>query len=236
MSDIFILGTPEETAQALDDKTLGEMIAACAQTLCNAQCEITLFDGGYSLDWKNKPPLGGKDINNELSQWARECRANYLELVKYAIACCVEYYYRLDSFDSHYSNLPKEVAFHNKYKDVIAWCADNVPSLPDGEKEFLSLMGGAMWREKVTPMPLVMPDKYQKLAHYNPDNWNTSEHIDNVIYAYRNYYRAKVWKKLEKCNSIFESPNEISGGCKENNNEVEIKWTRRTKPQWLGDL
>lgn len=220
---IFILGTPEETAKALDDKALGKMVSACAQVLCNAQCELTLFDGGYSMDWKNKPPLGGKDINSEWSKWARECRANYLELVEYASACCVEYIYRTLEW-------PNVIAKEHKHQAVITWCADNVPDLPlfqPGLSAELTVSWTLNELSKLPmPFPLVMPDKYKFIQNSEPE----------LIESYRAYYKAKLRKRLEKCSSTFGTPNEISGGCKEKNNQVEIKWTRRQKSEWLGDL
>jgi hypothetical protein len=218
---IFILGTPEETAQALDDKALGEMIKAIAQALCNVHWFV--WNSGQNI------PLQANGMDSEWSQWSRECRANYLELVKYAIACCVEYYYRLDSFDSHYSNLPKEVAFHNKYKDVIAWCADNVPDLPT---EFVE--DGVKFSRKswfTTPFPLVMPEKYIQAPY--PD------HGEGVIFSYKTYYKALLEKdkKRKTAKPCWKHDCCIyakRGYCIMQN--LEPTWTRRTKPSWLGDL
>lgn len=211
---IFILGTPEETAKALDDKALDKMIKALAQTLCNAQCELTVFYGGYAMDWKNKPPLGGKDINSEWSQWARECRANYLALVKYAKVCCEEWRHRFHCtchvfadddgmFKCGHKN------FH-KHHDAIQWCAENVPDLPlfqPGLSDELTVS----WTPKELsmlpmPFPLVMPEKYKENIF---DNGAQSNIVWATTQSYRNYYSAKLKEPI---------------------------WTRREKPEWLGDL
>lgn len=265
---------PEE----LDDKTLGEMISACAQTLCNAQCEITLFDGGYSLDWKNKPPLGGKDINNEWSQWARECRANYDQLVKMGLACCREYMWRFSDFEWEDVIIDKDDDFYeysiivstnelkeHKLQSVIEFARDNAPSLPVEVKEYSDILKRECYMPMPTPMPLVMPDKYKvyKLREFGAGTVITQDYLNkvfsefnnsdfkdsyaDVIESYRNYYKArlrKMSKKLVKCTKLHEGICYNDDGSIDEECECDAMgyiaqaptWTRRTKPEWLGDL
>jgi hypothetical protein len=70
----------------------------------------------------------------------------------------------------------------------------------------------------ITPFPLVMPKKFQKMLlewiqsesdrlskyYHKNDNYR----IDNIIFAYRNYYQSKVRQK-------------------------PICWTNREKPEWI---
>ncbi len=127
---IYILGTPEETAQALDDKSLDKMIKSIAHALCNI-CYWSARYGQYtpyerSSYYKDDVPLKpkGGDIF-KWSDWARECRANYLELVTLGLVCCTEYAIRFtpDKDISAYAALTK--CKSHKLYSVIEWAAHN---------------------------------------------------------------------------------------------------------------
>lgn len=238
--------SPEE----LDDKTLDEQIKAIAQTLCNMHHYFNAKD----------VPLKEFDFHKQYQviwrQYLRECLANYKKLVDMGLACCEEWLYRFDPchITVKESSFPfsnqqaKEFVYGDKIKDiqhkrheVITWARDNVPDLPEiihtaTKDELVTNEKLKEWLDKPrrsTSFPLVMPGKFKKLTSYNPDNWNPPEHIDNVIYAYRKYYKAKLKKARQKELDV-DLPATAAGDA-----VIQIsaiKWARRPKPQWLGDL
>lgn len=247
---------PEE----LDDKALGKMISAIAQTLCSVHWHIVINAPQHASDeeliaWgRQRETLAGfftqlKIANasipyspDEWTSWARSCRANYTRLLEYGMACCREYIYRNSGIEN-FSGLKPIIANvpykKHKHHDVIAWLGDNVPDLNDwgtfaenGER--ISLQEPALF-------PLVMPDKFKRLTSYNPDNWHPPEHIDNIIYAYRNYYAHLLQKAArKKCKNCAGIPCVADHYCKDCGCDGYITqapvWSRREKPSFLGDL
>lgn len=170
--------------------------------------------------------------------------------------CCEEGYEELDCICLP---LNGQNELSHKMQKIIDWVQNNIPDLPskncelchgkrrilcqthnDGQGYYetctrcIEKLGDIGFistgiSNKPTPFPLVMPKKYINVAH----KYQQDDMLYCVIDSYRNYYQAKLKNKLAKCNSIFESANELSGGSYKNNDRVEIKWTKREKPDWL---
>lgn len=238
---IYVLDNdPAKCAALLDDNSLGKMISAIAQVLCNVHHLIYALTLSEFCEGKRNDhiPLNAYNFGDEFSKWASECRANYVALVKMGLACCQEWIYRFNDgilFEDccKFFSLPLDILKLHKHHYVIAWCESNKPEFSNYKYD------NSDWPSEAAPakpFPLVMPDKYLSRQRFIILCGDIEQTTINIIESYRNYYRARIWKKLKKCNSIFESPTELSGGCAANNNEVEIKWTRREKPEWLGDL
>jgi len=184
---IYILGTPQETAQALDDKSLDRMIKDIAQVLCNVHWLDHAIRYSPNLErfekLENSVPLKEKSLNTcSWSQWAKDCEANYLYLVELGLELMVEHVY------------PRCLGPTNKYMEAILWAKGNVPVLTGDEYMTCPLY-----------FPLVMPKKYYRCncdeKGYFRCDWG-SEQI-NTIESYRNYYRSKlkgseVWTRREK--------------------------------------
>ena len=238
---IYILHeSPIECDKLLDDKALGKMISAIARVLSNV-CYWSLNYGQYSetpsKHYKDDVPLK-PDVRKDLyqwSQWARTCRANYQRLLEYAMACCKEWIYRFNdgiSFEDSckFFSLPLDILKLHKLHYVIAWCDDNVPELP-----VLCTHNGGYLKYKPydpehpctcddhTPFPLV-PDKYIKEGVYMP----LRDGDTTTALCYRAYYKAKLRKKLKKCD-CFSLPCELSK-C------ICVAWTNRSVPDFLWDL
>ena len=124
------------------------MILETAQLLCGVHWMIG-EEAPYKLSHKNHP----------CSKWVREDLNNYLWLCELGLELCEEYKYRYGKT-------------HKTYQ-VILWCIDNKPNIPDIE---------------FTSPPLAMPD----VCKIN----------NNIISSYRNYYIIEkssfcVWKGRE---------------------------------------
>jgi hypothetical protein len=150
---IYILGTLQETAIALDDKSLDQMIKDIAQVLCNVhylECIYTPLNNDQKLSELTKNiPLQLQNNEKGLTasydswtQWARECVANYSLLVELALAGSDEWTWRRSD--------PKLDPQFHKCHSVIEWLEDNIPDLPDSP--FLDL---------ITSLPRIMPNKYE---------------------------------------------------------------------------
>lgn len=238
---IYILDEgPAQCAQALDDKSLGNMIKDIAQVLCNVswffQQKLTMCDScRYYLisptknpctcikndDRYYKIPLLPKNFTDSWTKWARGCKANYLYLVELGLECSKEYALRKGLLSENY----------HKMDNVLEWVRDNVPDLPD-----TLLLTHPPQPSPRTPFPLVMPKKYnipyiEHYSHWLDGSFSKGYMASATIESYRNYYQEKLKQKFKKCNSIFESNNEICGGS--DLTYFEVKWTRQTKPEWL---
>lgn len=242
---IYLLDqNPTTCAQMLDDKSLDKQIKAIANLLCfvHSYKEFIKHDTKFDLYHKDIP-LKPLRINLDWQYWARECKQNYKFLVQLGLACCREWFYRGrdDYWDKEYPyNFDSKIEYENRYpslywpkfhyrQSVIEWARDNVPSLPL-LAEYQKSPHTRVYTVHETPFPLVMPRKYATLAIFNPDNFYTSDHIDNIVYTYRNYYKAKLEKMEEKawccndCICVYSSGYDTS---------LLPKWTRRKKPDWL---
>jgi hypothetical protein len=96
--------------------------------------------------------------NHPCSIWCRASLTNYLYLCELGLELSKEYTYRYNK--------------HHKSTDVIQWCLNNLPNIPD--------IG-------FTPPALAMPDQYK---------------VDDFVKSYRNYYIGEkkgfaTWKNRE---------------------------------------
>lgn len=134
MNIFFLDYDPKKCAQYHNDKHVVKMILETAQLLCGVHWMIG-NEAPYKLSHKNHP----------CSKWVREDLNNYLWLCELGLELCEEYKYRYQKT-------------HKTYQ-VILWCIDNKPNIPDIE---------------FTSPPLAMPD----ICKIN----------DDTISSYRNYY------------------------------------------------
>jgi hypothetical protein len=96
--------------------------------------------------------------NHPCSIWCRASLTNYLYLCELGLELSKEYTFRYGK--------------HHKSTDVIQWCLNNLPNIPD--------IG-------FTPPALAMPDQYK---------------VDDFVQSYRNYYIGEkkgfaTWKNRE---------------------------------------
>lgn len=223
---IFILDNdPQKIAEYLDDRSLDSMIKDIAQVLTGCHQAIPEY-------WVFKNTI------NHLKwiKWARECKANYLYLVDLGISCTEERYHRLGKFVTKREH---DVEYEScvEYKElkaeaVIDWANENVPNLPDT----MQSAGGFYMDDEtagvfiqlppitgVTLFPLVIPKKYQ------PYQLNCEDHPKEfeIIVSCRNYYQAKLKPKPCRKHDCCLYANK--GYCLTN----EVKWTNRSKPDWV---
>jgi hypothetical protein len=133
MNIFYLDRDPETCAQYHCDKHVVKMILETAQLLCATQW-LCGTEAPYRLTHKNHPS----------TIWTRQSIHNYRWLCELGIQLSLEYTLRYGKV--------------HKSQDIIQWCIDNEPQLPD------------------TPFvdpPQAMPD-YCKL--------------DNTVEAYRKYY------------------------------------------------
>lgn len=145
MNIFFLDYDPKKCAQYHNDKHVVKMILETAQLLCGVHWMIG-GEAPYKLSHKNHP----------CSKWVREDLNNYLWLCELGLELCEEYKYRYGKT-------------HKTYQ-VILWCIDNKPNIPDVE---------------FTSPPLAMPD--------------ACKINNNLISSYRNYYITEkssfcIWK------------------------------------------
>jgi hypothetical protein len=226
---------PEE----LDDKTLDEQIEAIAQTLCNVHYRIK---NGAEATIKYKGRCDRIPLElisfDEFSEWASECLANYLKLVEMGLACCEEYRLRFSEPLLNIYGEEGKVKEH-KLQYVIEWARENVPELPVRIDSKYNIddscidLDSRIDKEITTPFPLVMPEEYK--VYFVSENG--SKGAPFIIESYRNYYRAKLYKK-KQCKNHEPEYEFTNGECpecltKSGIIEIEPKWTRREKPNWL---
>lgn len=148
MNIFFLDFDTKKCAQYHCDKHVVKMILETAQLLCGVHWVIG-SEAPYKLSHKNHP----------CAIWTRESLSNYLYLCDLGLELCKEYTYRYGK--------------RHKSQDIIEWCLDNKPNIPDLD---------------FTSPPMAMGDEF-KIGN-------------NVIESYRNYYReAKKsfvnWKNRE---------------------------------------
>lgn len=212
-----------ECAASLDDNSLGEMISACAQALINVHW---FYFYTYAVcTTPENPPLKATE-QDDWSQWARTCLANYNALLAYARACCDEWIFRFNEQATYLQGSIDEeqqervvimqglTIKKHKHHDVIAWCESNKPELPgrivnpnprDGNK----LIGeSGEW-------PLVMPEKYivyskcDKTSHFDCASYDN--HQPDIIESYRNYYRSRLKKMARILCRFCVGTGEVNG-------------------------
>jgi hypothetical protein len=185
-----------ECARMLDDRSLDKQIKMIAQTL-----KIVYY--------RHSKHYTHLDKKNKYADWASECVANYLKLVEMGLACIQECYYRWNE------PIPENTPY--KYSEAIEFARDNVPDLPiyygsTGEalanpKQMLEYYLDDSHDGKITPFPLLMPEKYLDPLIY-PSHHPYRFNQDIIVKAYRNYYCIKI--------------------------KPDAKWTRREKSKELG--
>jgi hypothetical protein len=134
MNIFYLEHNTKKCAEQHVDKHAVKMCVEYAQLLCSAHW----MSGGqapYKLAHKNHP----------CSIWVRQNINNYRWLCELGLAVCNEFSYRYGKT--------------HKSCDVIWWCIENEPNLPDGE---------------FTEPPQAMPDEFKV--------------INDSITAYRKYY------------------------------------------------
>ena len=147
--NIFFLDTdPAVAARAHCDKHVVKMILETAQLLCGAHWAT----GGTA-------PYKATHLNHPCAIWTRTNMSNYAWLCMLGRELCCEYTRRYGK--------------HHKTSEVITWCCDNHPNIPEG---------------RFFDPPLAMPD-HCKVA-------------GNAILSYRNYYMTEKrsfsrWKNGE---------------------------------------
>lgn len=146
--NIFVLDfDPKVAASFLIDRHASKMLLETAQLLCTTSNLIGI-EAPYKTTHKNHP----------CSVWVRASQDNWLWAVEHGLGIAAEY--------------TKRYGKVHKSEDIIQWCFDNPPYLPD--------IG-------LTPFALAMPDEYK---------------VDCPVESYRGYYRdAKAdiatWKFTE---------------------------------------
>jgi hypothetical protein len=144
------------------------------------------------------------------SHYVRECRANYLFMVELGIALCDEHAHRFFKAGKTHKIV--------KFEKIMAWARDQVPDLPDWgnyKKDGTRISLG-----KPSPLPLVLPRKYQYKGITKLD----------AIESYRNFYQSKIKQKIHKIDHT------IGCGCPQCDEGFENKkpkWTKRERPLWL---
>lgn len=222
---IYILDNdPAKCAQMLDDKSLDRMIKDIAQVLCNVHWEVYYHEGIDRYKNKTLPPAKylqasrNKSINT-WAQWAKECAANYHCLVELGLSCIAE---------SHAREIAASIG--RKHRDTLKWARDNVPDLPNRDKEIGCGCPECEenFKNCARPLPLVIPKKYVYDNSYAEHISNTKDAreytLDSTITSYRNYYKAKIKLKHfgEVCTCICF--------------KKDMQWTRRALPDFIKEI
>lgn len=148
MNIFYINADPNIAAQELCDDHIRKMQIESAQMLCTAHW----VNGGEA-------PYKRAHLNHPSTKWTRESIQHYRWVVKHGLEVCSEF--------------TKRYGKHHKTQDVLEWCRDNEPNVPDNG---------------FTTPPQCMPEEYKK---------------DDTIEAYKTYYiqdKIKIkglnWNKL----------------------------------------
>lgn len=218
---IYLLhNDPVENARMLSDKDLDLQIREIAQCLCNVHhCYAITREMIANIPLKRQKASLRSISSFILVEYVRTCRANYLKLVEMACECCNEYVHR---FTRDLFKPEKE----HELQGVVEWCALNVPDL---STEFIEENGTKFSRQcwNTTPFPVCVPPKH--IEYLSSTVREGQDKPVDVVQSYRNYYRAKLFKQLDKCQTIGEYSDELIGTSP----QINIKWTRREKPEWL---
>jgi hypothetical protein len=151
--NIFYINTnPTQAAQELADDHIRKMQIESAQMCCTAHWE-TGNEAPYKRAHKNHPS----------TIWTRQSIHHYRWLVQHGLEICNEF--------------TKRYGKYHKTQNVLEWCRDNEPSIPD---------------TGFTPPPQCMPEQYQ-------DN--------DTITAYRKFYiEDKIAIKKLNYNKLNNKP------------------------------
>jgi hypothetical protein len=138
--NIFVLDWDvKKCAQYHNDKHVVKMILETAQLLCGVHHVTDQANDQvpYKLSHKNHP----------CAIWARKSLTNYLWLCELGLELSKEYTHRYGK--------------RHKSQDVIEWCIENKPNIPDGG---------------FTEPARAMPEQYK---------------VKSVVESYRNYYNGE---------------------------------------------
>jgi hypothetical protein len=148
MNIFYINEDPIIAAQELCDDHIRKMQIESAQMLCTAH-----WEQGKEAPYKRA------HLNHPSTKWTRESIQHYRWLVRHGLEVCSEF--------------TKRYGTYHKTQNVLEWCRDNEPNIPDNG---------------FTPPPQAMPEEYK-----NKD----------TIKAYKTYYiedKIKIkklhWNKL----------------------------------------
>lgn len=152
MNIFYLDENPKTAAAMLCDQHIRKMQIESAQMCCTAHWE-TGGNAPYKRAHKNHPS----------TIWTRQSIQHYRWLITHGLEICNEF--------------TKRYGKHHKTQDVLEWCRDNEPNLPDNG---------------FTPPPQCMPDVYKKL---------------NTIEAYKDFYiNDKVAVKKLGWNKLNNKP------------------------------
>lgn len=108
--NLFILDRdPVVAAEMNCDKHVCKIIIESAQMLC-----LAFWANGKEAEYYAKTHM-----NNHVSKWVRETRANYEWTIEHGLALCAEYTKRYDKV--------------HRCQRIIEWCRDNDPGVPNGD-------------------------------------------------------------------------------------------------------
>jgi hypothetical protein len=270
MTILILDESPEKIAEALDDKSLSKMIKSIAQVLLSSH--VVNDDGGLSIfnppciDLNIMKDICEKHIHSKWGVWVKLCIANYRYLVELGAALCVEFLYRKYCDDCLNTGIIDDIGYlcpyckgkcmrPNKYHNIIDWCSENEPDLPNKEggltfKEYfkdhtcLPSCDGARgyYAGEMSPFPLVMPNRFITEFDQQPD------FVSSDILSYRNYYKHLLEKRV-KCKACYGFGSHNPGACGDDEccghrdecdecdglgtKTITPTWTRRSRPKWL---
>jgi hypothetical protein len=148
MNIFYINEDPIIAAQELCDDHIRKMQIESAQMLCTAH-----WEQGKEAPYKRA------HLNHPSTKWTRESIQHYRWLVRHGLEVCSEF--------------TKRYGTYHKTQNVLEWCRDNEPNIPDNG---------------FTPPPQAMPEAYKN---------------EDTIKAYKTYYiedKIKIkklhWNKL----------------------------------------
>ena len=164
MNVFYLHSDPKKCAQYHNDSHVVKMQLESAQLLCSAHT-LTGNDAPYKMSKGH--------MKHPSALWVQKSLSNYWWLCELGMELLEEHKYRFE----------KPADYVTKANDVIKWCVDNFPDIPD--------LG-------FTKPALAMPEKYRH---------------DNVAIAYKTYYitdkqyymrgDTKVWHTWRKRGEPF---------------------------------
>jgi hypothetical protein len=148
MNIFYINADPIAAAQQLADDHIRKMQIESAQ-----MCSTAHWESGSQAPYKRA------HVNHPSTKWVRESIQHYRWLINHGLEICSEF--------------TKRYGKHHKTQDVLEWCRDNEPNIPDNG---------------FTSPPQCMPDEYKN---------------GDTIIAYKQFYikdkiaiKGLSWKKL----------------------------------------
>jgi hypothetical protein len=151
--NIFYINTdPVVAAQELCDDHIRKMQIESAQMCCTAH-----WASGSEAPYKRA------HLNHPSTKWTRESIQHYRWVVQHGLEVCNEFV--------------KRYGKRHKTQDVLEWCRDNEPNIPDAG---------------FTPPPQCMPDEYKK---------------NDTVEGYKTYYiEDKIKIKQLTYNKLNNTP------------------------------